>query len=199
MMADPAVRRSPLEGFTFPAGMREVPFLAQVNLRSDPSDVEVMDRLASVLEFPLPLTPNTASGDLDRHALWLGPDEWLVVAPAGSEATLETRCRDALAGAGSVVDVSANRTIVELRGQEARVVLETGCAIDLHPRAFHRGCCAQTLVARTAVILHQLTDEPLYRLFVRPSFAMYLATWLLDAAGCVAPPSATNERRRPGL
>lgn len=182
MMGDPGGKWSPLEAFRFPAGISEVPFLAQVNLRADPADVDVMDRLASVLEFPLPLAPNTVSGDLDRHALWLGPDEWLVVGPAGSEATLETRCRDALDGAGSVVDVSASRTIVELRGPEARVILETGCAIDLHPRAFHAGCCAQTLVARTAVIVHQVTDEPLYRLFVRSSFAMYLATWLQDAS-----------------
>ena len=181
-MGDPVRQRSPLEGFRFPAGMREVPFLAQVNLRADPAGVEVMDRLASVLEFPLPLTPNTVSGDRDRHVLWLGPDEWLVVGPAGSEATLETRCRDVLDGAGSVVDVSASRTIVELRGPEARVILEAGCAIDLHPRAFHAGSCAQTLVARTAVIVHQLTYEPLYRLFVRSSFAMYLATWLQDAS-----------------
>jgi sarcosine oxidase subunit gamma len=180
VMGDPARKRSPLEGFRFPTGMREVPFLAQVNLRI--VSQRSWGRLASVLEFPLPLTPNTVAGDLDRHALWLGPDEWLVVGPAGSEATLETRCRDVLDGAGSVVDVSASRTIIELRAPEARVILETGCAIDLHPRAFHAGCCAQTLVARTAVIVHQVTDEPQYRLFVRSSFAMYLAIWLQDAS-----------------
>jgi len=37
------------------------------------------------------------------------------------------------------------------------------------------------LVARTGVILHQLTDEPRYRLLVRPSFSAYLAEWLRDA------------------
>jgi len=181
VMGSPTVKRSPLEGFPFPESMREAPFLAQVNLRADPCDVDVMERLTSVLEFPLPLRPNTVSGGLDRHALWLGPDEWLVIGPAGSEAALESRCRDAVGGAGSVVDVSANRTIVELRGPQAHTILEAGCAIDLHPRTFAAGCCAQTLVARTGVIVHQLTDEPLYRLFVRPSFATYLATWLRDA------------------
>ena len=50
-MGDPVGKRSPLEGFGFPAGMREVPFLAQVNLRADPADVEFMDRLASALSF----------------------------------------------------------------------------------------------------------------------------------------------------
>ena len=186
MTGDAAVKRSALEGIALPAGVREIPFLAQVTLRANPSDVELMTRLASSVGFELPTTANTVSGDLERHALWLGPDEWLVVGPPGSENSIESGCRDALGPAtGAVVDVSANRTVVELRGQGARKILEGGCTIDLHPRAFHASCCAQTLVARTGVIIHQVTDEPVYRLFVRPSFATYLATWLLDASGPV--------------
>jgi len=181
---DAAVKRSALEGRVLHAGARDVPFLAQVSLRADPSDVELMTRLALTIGFVLPTTPNTVSGDLDRHALWLGPDEWLIVGQPGSEDSIESGCRDALGRAtGAVVDVSANRTVVELRGPGARELLEAGCTMDLHPRAFHATCCAQTLVARTGVIIHQLTDEPVYRLFVRPSFAHYLATWLLDASG----------------
>lgn len=186
MTGNPGAKRSPLQGFTFPAGMRELPFLAQVNLRADPTDADAMARVASFLTFPLPLIANSASGGLDRHALWLGPDEWLVIGPDGSEDALETKCREALGATGSVVDVSANRTIVELRGREARAILESGCALDLHPRAFTAGRCAQTLVARAGVILHQVSDEPGYRLFVRPSLAMYLATWLCDASALQA-------------
>ena len=184
MTGDAAVKRAALEGNALPAGVREVPFLAQVSLRADPSDVELMTRLASSLGFELPTTANRVSGDLDRHALWLGPDEWLIVGPPGSEQAIESGCRDALGPAtGAVVDVSANRTVVELRGPRARELLAAGCTIDLHPRAFRATCCAQTLLARTGVIIHELSDEPVYRLFVRPSFAHYLATWLLDASG----------------
>jgi sarcosine oxidase subunit gamma len=43
------------------------------------------------------------------------------------------------------------------------------------------GSCAQTLVARANVLLQQMDDAPTYRLFVRPSFAAYLAAWLADA------------------
>ena len=183
MTGDAAVKRSALEGIALPAGVREIPFLAQVTLRADPSDVEQMTRLASSVGFELPTTPNTVSGDLERHALWLGPDEWLIVGPAGSESSIERGCRDALGRAtGAVVDVSANRTVLELRGPGARAILEAGCTMDLHPRAFHAARCCQTLLARTGVIIHQLTDEPVYRLFVRPSFAHYLASWLLDAS-----------------
>jgi sarcosine oxidase subunit gamma len=82
---------------------------------------------------------------------------------------------------GSVVDVSAARTTLELAGPRARDVLEHGCALDLHPRAFGPGQCAQTLLAKANVVLHQVDDAPTYRLLVRPSFARYLVAWLLDA------------------
>ena len=79
--------------------------------------------------------------------------------------------------------MSANRTVLELAGPRAREVLTKGCSLDLHPRAFGPGRCAQTALARTQVILeaaprpHGLPASPL----VRRSFAAYLAAWLLDA------------------
>jgi sarcosine oxidase, subunit gamma len=180
---DATRRRSPLDGFDLPAGIREVPFLGQVDLRLAPTDQAAFDAVASVVG-PLPLEPNTFTGGPDGSVLWLGPDEWLLVGPPGGGADLESQLRDALgeaAGRVSIVDVSANRTTLELRGPNARAVLESGCSIDLHPRAFGSGRCAQTLLARAGVIIQQLTDEPQYRIFVRPSFANYVAIWLKDA------------------
>jgi sarcosine oxidase, subunit gamma len=180
---DATRRRSPLDGFDLPAGLREVPFLAQIDLRLAPTDQAAFDAVASVVG-PLPLEPNTFTGGPDGSVLWLGPDEWLLVGPPGGGAALESLLRHSLgeAAAGvAIVDVSANRTTLELRGPNARAVLESGCSIDLHPRAFGSGRCAQTLLARAGVIIQQLTDEPQYRIFVRPSFAIYVAIWLKDA------------------
>jgi sarcosine oxidase subunit gamma len=80
------------------------------------------------------------------------------------------------------VDVSAQRTVIEVARADARDLLLKGCALDLHPRVFGVGRCAQTLLARAQVVLVPRTDEPAYRVFVRASFAEYLAEWLLDAA-----------------
>lgn len=159
-------------------------FPGQIDLRANPADADVRQRLARALGFGLPLEPNTAAGDAaGRHALWLGPDEWLVVGPPGSEGRLEAAVRKALgSGFGAVVDVSANRLVIELAGPAARETLESGCSIDLHPRAFGPGRCAQTLLARANVLLHQVSDEPRYRLYVRPSFAGYVRAWLADAS-----------------
>lgn len=158
-------------------------FPAQLDLRVDPSDAALLGRVAGTLGFGLPLEPNTIAGDSDGvHALWLGPDEWLVVGAAGTEGELEARLRAAVGEAfGAVVDVSANRVAIALAGRDAREVLEGGCPIDLDPPAFGPGRCAQTLLARANVLLHQVSDEPGYRLYVRPSFAGYVEAWLADA------------------
>jgi sarcosine oxidase, subunit gamma len=163
------IRRSPLDGVALSDGVRELPFLAQISVRTQPPG------------FDLPTEPNTVAGDASRAALWLGPDEWLVVGPPGSETALETDLR---ATGATVVDVSANRTTLEIRGRGVRELLEFGCPIDLDPRVFGPGRCAQTLLARANVLIWFVADdpEPVYRLLVRPSFAAYVAAWLADAA-----------------
>jgi len=76
---------------------------------------------------------------------------------------------------------------LSIAGPGARELLEHGCAIDLHPRVFGPGRSAQTNVARANVLVLALDEKPSYWVLVRPSFAGYLATWLLDAAGQDAP------------
>jgi sarcosine oxidase subunit gamma len=178
---------SPLEGVELPARVRELPFLAQLDLRADPSDADLMARLSQVVGARPPTEPNTAivSDDGARHVLWLGPDEWLVVAEPGTGPTLEGVIREAIGdGRGAVVDVSANRTTLSVSGPRARDLLAFGCSIDLHERRFKPGMCAQTLLARANVIIVPVGPavEPAFRIFVRPSFAAYLAAWLMDAA-----------------
>ena len=84
---------------------------------------------------------------------------------------------------GSVVDVSAQRTTLRLRGEQVRDLLAGGCSLDLHPRVFGRGAAAQTLLGQAGVLLMALDDTGShYQIVVRSSFAGYLTSWLLDAA-----------------
>jgi sarcosine oxidase subunit alpha len=198
-VVDP-VRRSPAAGFAtrFAAAGRddtvrlaERPFLAMIDLRLDPrlepdALQPTLERIEDALGMAIPRTVGAAGGDAETSALWLGPGWWLVVGPPGTEAATAARLRASLdAAPGSVVDVSAQRTALELTGPRARDVLMTGCRIDLHPRAFPAGSCAQTLLARTHMILHHLGPvggrAPRFRVLVRASSAPYAAEWLLDA------------------
>jgi sarcosine oxidase subunit gamma len=165
--------------------IREVPFQSQVNLRIDAAASSA--KVASVLDCELPLAANTWNAGGEYSALWLGPDEWLVVAPDGHNDALCADLRLALAGVHhSVTDLSANRTIIEISGTDARFVLAKGCPLDLHGSAFKPRQCAQTLLAKSQMILQCVDTRPVFRVFVRISFAPYLAEWLLDAAAELA-------------
>jgi sarcosine oxidase, subunit gamma len=166
------LRRSPLAGRS---DVREIPFRTMINVRTAGE---------TLLGVAVP-APNRVATAGERAILWLGPDEYLVVAPDGDPVAELTV--DSVDSAESVVDVSANRTTIELSGQNAREVLEKGMSIDLHPRAFGPGHCAQTLLARSQVVLRQVDTAPAatgptYHVLVRGSFAPYLADWLVDAS-----------------
>ncbi len=125
---------------------------------------------------------NRFESDGARAALWLGPDEWLLVLPRGEVATTIARFDMALAGAHfAAVDSSSARLGLELSGPRARAVMEKSCHVDLHPRRFGPGHVAQSTVARVPAIVLQRDERPTYWIFVRPSYAPYLARWLIDA------------------
>jgi len=169
--------------------LREIPYVAQVNFRADPNSADIVQRVASSLGFPLPVMPNTTSSQNDRRALWLAPDEWLVVGPVGQQEALEQALRDGLNGAfGSIVDVSANRTVLEVGGPKARELLARCVPIDLDARSFGPDRCAQTLLAKAQVIIERRGESAFY-VYPRSSFAWYVADWLLDAA--TATPTGT--------
>lgn len=138
--------------------------------------------VAEVFGLAPPLEPNRWAGVRNRAAIWLGPDEWLLVAPDGASRELERDLREALPEETtlSVVDVSHNYTTLRLSGSRARELLAKGCALDLHPLNFRAGDCAQTMLARARVILRAVDDE--MEIWARNSFASYMAQWLLDAA-----------------
>lgn len=160
MTADPVVTTVPL---------------SQVALRVRAGDADG--------RLDLPVEPNTwsAFGE-QRELLWLGPDEWLVVGPEGSAPVTIGELGGALAGVHrSIIDVSANRTVFDVSGEARHELLLQGCGLDLHPRSWRTGMCAQSLLARVPAIVQEHGDVT--RIFVRPSFAGYLAAWFARTDG----------------
>jgi sarcosine oxidase subunit gamma len=174
--------RSPLDGRAGDLerlGARELSFPAQVDLRVARSEADPLPPF-------LPLEPNTWVGWIGRDVLWLGPDGWLVLDGSGTEpGALVGELTTLLSGTHrAVVDASSNRLVLELSGVDRHDLLAQGCGLDLHPRSWRDGMCAQTLLARVPVILQERSDA--IRVFVRPSYADHLVAWLLDAAGMPA-------------
>lgn len=177
-----ADRRSPLEGLLPWAlddgslSLAELSHMRQLGLRRRNRGP------AYVAGVPLPFEPNRVAAMREARTLWLGPDEWLIAVPDGAVPELPARLARALGGSRAVLtDLSSGRAVIAISGERAQALLERGCGLDLHPRDFAPGYCAQTLLAGVPVILDQ-TGPAAYRLFVRRSTARWLAEWLIDAA-----------------
>ncbi len=170
--------------------MGERPHRGIVNLRLDPGNAEALAAFESAFGFALPAAANTSAGDADTLALWLGPDEWWLVVPGPEPEAgpaLAAKLRAALTGHfAAVTEVGESRTCIRVAGSSARALLQKGCPLDFHPRAFAAGACAQSILAKAGVTLHLFADEtvtegPIFDIYVARSFAEYLWLWLEDA------------------
>ena len=162
--------------------LRESPMRGLLVLRGDAADAGFRDAVAAVLGLEPVVEPLTAARRRDVSMLWLGPDEWLVVTPDRRLERIERTLRDALEGRhAALTDVSHGRAVLVLSGPDARAVLAKGCTLDLHPREFGPGRCAQSRLAKCQALIHQATDAPEYEIHVQRSFAQYAWTWLEDA------------------
>jgi len=129
----------------------------------------------SALGVRPPATPNTVASAGDRHILWLGPDEWLVIGAGPNP------LRDALSGIHSaVVDVTSSRKTLTVSGEGAEEIMAKAATLDFSVAAFPIGSCAQTNIARTQGIIWRRGAEE-FALYIRSSFAPYLRAWLDDA------------------
>ncbi len=184
------VRRSPLAGRTAIAArageisIAERPFLRKYILRADPH--EAVERLRSALGLGLPFDPLTSSSSGETAFLWMGPDEWLLVAGENGLGPVQ-QAAQALAGMHhQLVGVSDYYTVIDIAGPKARELLMKLTTLDLHPRAFRSGMVTGTILGRANATLWQVADDaaetgPAFRLFVRWSMADYLWCLLADA------------------
>jgi heterotetrameric sarcosine oxidase gamma subunit len=125
------------------------------------------------LGVALPAVPFRTTAYRDRVALWLGPDEWLVLADEGTELPLTH-------AAGSIVDMSHAIAGIVVWGQRAAWSINAFCALDLHRSAFPPGMCTRTAFAKAQIVLWRI-DVEVFRIEVARSFAPYVWACLEEA------------------
>ena len=176
-MPDPSIARSPPP---FAAGPTLVPLppAARYILRGG-APVRVAAEKA--VRVGIPTEVCRAMTHEARAALWLGPDEWLLIAPEAHGADLAAGLAAALAGLPhSLVDVGHRQCGCELRGPQAATLLAAGCPLDLDASAFPVGMCTRTVLAKAEVVLWRTAAEA-FRLEVARSFVAYVAGFLAEA------------------
>ncbi|MCO5145121.1 MAG: sarcosine oxidase subunit gamma [Aquamicrobium sp.] len=134
--------------------------------------------LSKALGLDLPERPMASAGEGGRAALWLGPDEWLVIEEG----------RDALPAAlsgvkafHSAVDVSHRNLGILVAGRGAEATLASGCPRDLSQAAFPIGSCARTVLGKAEIVVWR-TGEEAFRVECWRSFSDYVFIFLAEAA-----------------
>jgi sarcosine oxidase, subunit gamma len=170
-------RRAPLLA-TSP-GVRPLPAAARWILRGGP---KVRLAAEAALELAIPATACRAATGGDSAALWLGPDEWLLI--CGEHAAEQTAAALGAALTGlphSLVDVSHRQVALEVSGPDAPLLLAAGCPLDLDAAAFPAGMCTRTMLAKAEIVLWR-TGADAFRIEVWRSFAPYVSAFLSEAA-----------------
>lgn len=152
-----------------------VPSATRLSFRGGP---EASEACAAAFGCPLPREACRAATVDGRAALWLGPDEWLLLAPEPDTAALVARIADGLAAVPhALVDISHRQVGFAIAGAQAATLLNTGCPLDLDASAFPVGMCTRTVLAKCDIALWRPAADR-FHLEVARSFADYVAGYL---------------------
>ena len=152
---------------------------ARLSLRASAKEVT---KLTKPLGLKLPTTPLATTTSKSRSALWIGPDEWLVIDSVPS--SIQPLMKNLASEKCSHVDVSQRNTAIIVSGKNVENVLNAGCPRDLSLEYFPVGCCSRTIFGKIEIVLWRL-DEDTFHIEVWRSFSDYLWDYLLDASRTV--------------
>lgn len=183
-MAESLSRHAPIAPLAIPADIQGfactiVPPASRLLLRADEAGRQAASR---GFELDIPTTPCRAIERDARAALWLGPDEWLLLASESDGPAIATAItRDAADTRHALFDVSHRQIGLTLDGPLVVDVLAQGCPLDLDQTAFPIGMCTRTLFAKTEILLWRRGAER-FHLEVARSFSRYAGALITLAA-----------------
>ena len=142
---------------------------------------DAVSTIGDAFGLALPTNACTSTSNGSRAALWLGPDEWLLIASEGEMPALAAWMEDAIGETpASIVDVSDRNIGIEVAGPKAAEAINGFCPLDLDPAAFPVGMCTRTLFGKAEIVLWRTAPET-FRMEVWRSFALYVQGCLGEA------------------
>ena len=146
----------------------------RMSLRARP---DAMSALSKALGATLPMKPKSSETKGTRTALWLGPDEWLIL--DGVKNPIDDAAMAKVLN--SFVDVSQRNTAIIVSGPAAEATLSSGCPQNLSLAAFPVGACSRTILGKAEIVVLR-TGVQEFRVECWRSFSDYVMTFLNDAA-----------------
>ena len=179
-MAEPmeAMRRPVLQGGRGGAASVRISPAEPAGRLSLRAGTDAVAALSKVLGVSLPVKPKSSASANGRTALWLGPDEWLLIDEVGGNLVADCAKSGAV---HSAVDVSHRNTAMIVSGPGAAATINAGCPLDLSLAVFPAGAASRTVFGKVEIVLHRI-DEETFRLECWRSFADYAFGLLSEAA-----------------
>ena len=140
------------------------------------------------LNMILPTEANTSTSGEALTALWLSPDEWMLVSnKVVSKDTNTYEVEDNLinniskVNLGAVTDVSDQFVMINIKGNKVFDLFATGSPFNFNEFKNKKGSVIQTILSHIDVIIH-LNEINEVNLLVRRSFSEHLYSWINDSA-----------------
>ena len=164
----------------------EVEPIIKINLRSNKRQFST--KIGKILSILPPNEANTSSGNEKFNLLWLSPDEWMIFSNETSDKNSNYNETEELliknissVNLGAVTDVTDQFVMINLKGDKAYKLFQTGSPFNFNDFQNKKGAVTQTIIAKVDVIIHN-QDKNDVNLFVRRSFSEHLFSWMTDAA-----------------
>lgn len=162
-----------------PVTIATLPAAARLSVRGGADAIAAIGKAYGVA---LPDQPCRSAAVARRVALWLGPDEWMLIGEGDAPPALAAELQSALDGLpASIVDVSDRSVAIEVSGPAAENVLAAFNPLDLALAAFPVGMCTRTVFAKAEIVLWR-SHADVFRIEVWRSFAPYVLGQLAEAA-----------------
>tara|TARA_B100000287_G_scaffold427496_1_gene477232 strand:+ start:291 stop:866 length:576 start_codon:yes stop_codon:yes gene_type:complete len=166
----------------FGVNIQELPFINKINVRIDINDNQNIIKCGKLINAILPIQPNTYVKNDNVKAIWLGPNEWLITNNQNLYNNLKSEIGDIQA---SVTDVSENRTVIRISGEQIFKLLSKFLVLDLEKNLPDESSCAQTLFVKVPVLLVRNNNEkqiPEIDIFTNRSHANYIYNLIVDGS-----------------
>ncbi len=164
--------------------VKEISPVIKINLRGKKR--EFLTNVGKNLNMILPTEANTSTTSDKLTAIWLSPDEWMVVSnELVSKDTNKYELQEMLFNSiskttlGAIVDVTDQFVQLELKGKKIYDLFSSGSPFNFNEFKERKGSTTQTLLNNIDVIIHN-KDQNYVNLFVRRSFANHLFDWMND-------------------
>ena len=153
--------------------------IVQLETREPPAK-DFLNVIENLLEFDVPLSPNTSNVSDKTRIIWTGPNRWLIIEPETRDLTalVKSQIKE---NSVSIVDLSHARSSIEIDGLMTRDLLLKGTAIDFHPKVFFINHCVQTTFFNLSALICCL-DENRFNIFIARGFALDLWQKVQEAA-----------------